>query len=553
MFRKKLYRQILFYFLFALFIYWIIIEPSIKLTYKDGEIIVLIVILVHSFIDNRFLYNKLEKKYVDNTDLLNNFFTNCPDVVFRKDSDLRYVDCNPVMKTMLSLDSKSSIHNKNDYDLYSKETAEIIRNFDKQVMEKKGVVSYKIEKKTLEGETKIYDTLLSPVIKNNKISGLLGISRDVTPVEKMKEKLLIKNAQLNSIIDNMPLFIYMKDMDGRVITCNGKVEKHLGISREQIIGMKAGVDFCKEYHHQILHEDEEVIKSKTSISTEIQSSVFTNKRSWYQITKSPILNLKKEVIGIIVMIKNIDKEKELEAQKETLVATITHDLKTPTTAQMTAMNLLENDSMGVLTDGQKEIVKLVKDSNIYMSNMISTILATYKSESGDIILEPETFDFDELVRTTSYELSILSYTKNQKLIVDSSALQNKIITADKLHLKRVIMNFISNAITYGFEGTEIVMELKETQSNVKFNITNKSHYIEPEKLKDIFDKYKTKENAKFNKASTGLGLYLSREIVKKHHGEVHANSFENKTCVFGFEIPRTLISNTAEKSTEKLV
>lgn len=538
MFRKKSHRRFLFYFLFALFIFWIIIEPSIKLTYRDGFIIVLLVIHIHSLIDNQFLYNKLNKKYLDSNDLFNNLFRNCPDLVFRKDCNLKYIDGNPVMKKMLNFDSTRSISNKNDYDFYSKETADIIRGYDKEVMEKKCVVHYKIEKKRFSGETKIYETILSPIITNGKITGLMGISRDITPVEKMKERILIQNAQLFSIIDNMPFLIYMKDLDGRVIACNSRLEKHLGIARDEIIGMQPGINFCKGYLNQIICEDEKVIKTKMSISTIIQSSMFTVKPSWYQITKSPIIDLQKDVIGIIVTIENIDKEKELEEQKDTLVATITHDLKTPTTAQMTAMNLLEGNSFGILTEEQKEIVKLAKDSNIYMSNMISTILATYKSESGEIILEPETFDIEELVITTKNELSILSLTKNQKLIVESQSLSDKMITADKLQLKRVIMNFISNAITYGFEGTEIVMELKETDSGIAFDITNKGHFINKDKLKDIFEKYKTKENAKFNKASTGLGLYLSREIVRKHNGDVHADSFENQTCVFGFKIPR---------------
>ena len=73
------------------------------------------------------------------------------------------------------------------------------------------------------GETKIYDSLLAPIVKKDEISGVLGILRDVTTVEQLKERILIQNAQLNSILDNIPFMLYMKDLEGRVITCNSRV------------------------------------------------------------------------------------------------------------------------------------------------------------------------------------------------------------------------------------------------------------------------------------------------------------------------------------------
>ena len=102
--RKQAPRQTLFYFLFTLFIIWIIVEPTIQLEYKDGCFIILLVILIHSHIDKKHLYRKVVEKYQNQTNLLNSIFMNCPDLIYRKDKNLRYIDCNPVMKKMLSID-----------------------------------------------------------------------------------------------------------------------------------------------------------------------------------------------------------------------------------------------------------------------------------------------------------------------------------------------------------------------------------------------------------------------------------------------------------------
>ena len=66
-------------------------------------------------------------------------------------------------------------------------------------------------------------------------------------------------------------------------------------------------------------------------------------------------------------------------------------------------------------------------------------------------------------------------------------------------------------------------------------------------MKEIFEKYKHSRNAKSIKTSTGLGLYLSKQIIDAHNGQVYAHSDENNNCTFGFEIPKKLVSNPTNK------
>ena len=212
------------------------------------------------------------------------------------------------------------------------------------------------------------------------------------------------------------------------------------------------------------------------------------------------------------------------------------------------MDILLKETLGKLNDDQREIIQHSKNSNVYMKNMISTLIAAYKSEIQSIILEPQTFDYEDLVKTTIQELSMLAYTKNQNLVLESS-LKDNMVTADKLQLKRAMINLIANAITYGFENTNIVISLKEVDENVSFDVTNNSHFIPQEKLAEIFEKFKTNVNAKFEKASTGLGLYLSKKIITKHNGQMRAQSFENQTCIFGFTVPRVFKEEKSQSKT----
>ena len=236
MISKKLHREILFYTIFLVFTVWTISEPNNHLSYKDACLIVLFLFLSQSWIEKKFLYSKLAIKYKNQIELLNNLFLNCPDLVYRKDANLRYKDCNPIMRKMLNLNEKERIFNKTDYDFYPRKTAKIIRYYDKQVLESGKIVSYKIEKKQPNGENKIYDTLLAPVTDKGTITGVVGILRDSTQVEALKEKMFIQNAQMESILNNMPYIIYMKDCNSNLIFGNKILENKTGKQQNQLIG-----------------------------------------------------------------------------------------------------------------------------------------------------------------------------------------------------------------------------------------------------------------------------------------------------------------------------
>ena len=99
------------------------------------------------------------------------------------------------------------------------------------------------------------------------------------------------------------------------------------------------------------------------------------------------------------------------------------------------------------------------------------------------------------------------------------------------------MNLLSNAINYGYRNTQITINLYEDNNNISFEIKNHSKYIPEERLADIFEKYKTTDNTRFHKTSTGLGLYLAKQIIDAHNGKIYASSDINETCTFGFSLP----------------
>lgn len=242
-------------------------------------------------------------------------------------------------------------------------------------------------------------------------------------------------------------------------------------------------------------------------------------------------------IRILHLSNKIRCEKEAEKHKQSFLATLVHDLKTPTNAQINTLKLLKNGTFGQLTTEQYHMVELTHDSCKYMSDLIGTIMETYNCDYGNIHLQKTEFDISKLIKELCESVKTLAIYNHQQ--IKFSMNEDCSIYADKLQIKRVLQNLLSNAITYGFKNTIIEINLITNKNSIEISVKNISRQIPKNELKTIFDKFKKTNFSNFNKAGTGLGLYLSKQIINLHNGKIYAQSFEDGTCIFGFKIPTT--------------
>ncbi len=145
----------------------------------------------------------------------------------------------------------------------------------------------------------------------------------------------------------------------------------------------------------------------------------------------------------------------------------------------------------------------------------------------------------ELVNELCEETKGLRREKNQVINLQKIS-EDCSIYADKLQIKRVILNLLSNAVAYGYCNTVININIKVSKNSFEFYIENVSKQIPQEELCKIFDKYYKTKDSYFNNSERGLGLYLVKQIIEKHKGRVYAKSSAGGICTFGFVIPNYL-------------
>lgn len=377
-----------------------------------------------------------------------------------------------------------------------------------------------------------------------KISAFIALAtlyiRYLSKIEttNLEKKLIRQHSQLTAIINNCPFVVFLKSVDGNIILANEVLADMFSAKREKLVG-KNSYEFVANPQNCI-EEDKKLLATKEIVTCERYEELINGQGHWFRIVKVPVLDEMNNISSIVVIFRIIDDVKEMEERKDTFIATLTHDLKTPTIAQIRALDLLLNESFGKLGDEQKEMVYQIKGSCKYMYDLIFTILDTYLYDNGLTKITPVNFDIVEVLNETTRGLSNLLAERGQKIVINTK-LNSSQIVADKVQIKRVLINLLTNAITYGFKNSSVNVFISEAENNIKVEVHNKSEYINEEQMKEIFEKYKHVKNSKSIKTSTGLGLYLSKQIIDAHNGRVYASSDKDKNCVFGFEIPKTVL------------
>lgn len=239
-------------------------------------------------------------------------------------------------------------------------------------------------------------------------------------------------------------------------------------------------------------------------------------------------------------IYNVLKTKRLQDalndRKETFLAMVTHDLKTPVNAEICALELLLKNQSSELDGFQSEIINDILGAAKYMKNLVENVLHKYKFDNEKMTLNKKHTSLKMLIVECIEETKYLFEDKNQQLVFNCSV-RNSESEIDCIEIKRVVHNLLINAIEYGRKSTKISIELFETKNEFVFSIKNIGHGIELKNPNDIFEKFITIAE-KNKKAGTGLGLYISKKIIEAHGGTISAESKVDDYTKISFTLPK---------------
>ena len=254
---------------------------------------------------------------------------------------------------------------------------------------------------------------------------------------------------------------------------------------------------------------------------------------------TPIKTVDEETIGIVTLLQDITKLKEVDQLKSEFVSTVSHEFRTPLTSIIMAVGLLLDKVPGEITEDQKELMEAIKEDSQRLSSLVSELLDLSKIESGKMKMDFQSCSIKKIIEDASRLFLLQLEEKNIVLHKDIGERLSP-VKADYNKITWVVTNLIGNAIRYApSNGTgKIEIKVVETANKMLLSVKDNGKGISEEFQKTIFDKFvQIKDENDQSVGGSGLGLAISREIIKAHGGEIWVSSKLGKGSTFYFTLP----------------
>jgi two-component system sensor histidine kinase ChiS len=246
-------------------------------------------------------------------------------------------------------------------------------------------------------------------------------------------------------------------------------------------------------------------------------------------------NTKKAMLNMMEDMEHANKElKELDKTKSEFLNMISHELKTPLTAIIAHLDVLDDFKSNLTPDEIKSLEAIRRNSN-NLRTLIGNILEISRIESGKFELVKNEIDLNYLIGEIVNELKILSEQKSLELELKTDKIPK--IYADEQRIKEVMNNLITNAIKFTEKG-KITIETKNENNFIRINVTDTGIGIPKDKLKNLFQKfYQVDSSISRRYGGSGLGLSITKQLIESHGGIIAVESTPDKGTKFSFTLP----------------
>lgn len=342
-----------------------------------------------------------------------------------------------------------------------------------------------------------------------------------------------------AIIEQLPVGVIIADMKGKVISANQRLAELMGAP------VPMGLQVGEEMVVKASQNGKEVSAAQSAIKTVLDTGKpvvgreFTVHRNdgrdvYVKVNSAPIRNTSGKVIAAASIVYDVTREKEIEIRKDDFVSMASHELKTPITSLKLYLDSLESRLKKVENKSVEDVVGKIKLQISRIQTLVNALLDVSRLQTGKLVFKREEFRLDALVSQLVEDMQQnagdiqLEYVSKQAVPV----------IADQFRIYQVLTNLLTNAIKYSGDGKRIVLRLKKEKDRAVVSVQDFGIGIEPQQQKLIFQRlYQVTTTKEKTFPGFGMGLYISREIIKRHRGKIWVESEPGKGSTFYFSLP----------------
>jgi len=374
---------------------------------------------------------------------------------------------------------------------------------------------------------------LSEIKKTEKIlkDTQLALTNMLEDVEEAKDREEQEKNKTLSIITNLADGLLFFNNEEKIDLMNSQAENFFGLGAKEIIGKSLQeLDNFTDLKPLVKLLGKKIEKI-------FRKEILIKKNLTLEVSTVPILREKTKT-GTLVILHDISREKMIERMKSEFVSLAAHQLRTPLSAIKWTMKMLIEGDLGKITKEQKEFIEKTYHSNERMIELINDLLDVTRIEEGRYLYKPMLIDFGPVAQfvVNLYKEEV----EKRQLKLEFKKPEKKLpgVMLDVEKIKLAIQNLIENAIKYTPSGGTVTVALKHDKNEIELSVQDSGVGIPEDQKERVFTKFFRGANViRMETEGTGLGLFITKNIIEAHGGRIWFESEKDKGSTFYFSLP----------------
>ncbi|MFX1571168.1 MAG: PAS domain S-box protein [Promethearchaeota archaeon] len=461
---------------------------------------------------------------------------------------------NPAFCELLGFDISENLTNRDVNDFW--QNPEERKVYLNEIKEKGFVKNYLVHAINRNGKKLVFQ-INSHILEANKENSVIiqGLISDITEKFELEQKLKESEERYRNLIESVPFSIVLIDQQGKLIYCNPTVEKMLGYSSDELIGreFKDLTTLHPKYIPTMLKRFNKVLKGEMLPPLDIELYRKDGSLIWMRYQSSlvklgdtvliqTILNdISEQKRADLLIAEEIQKLKELDQIRKDLISRVSHELKTPLVSVCGASELLLDMFKAQFNTEAKELIEMIEKGGTRLKYLVDNLLDITRIEYRKFKLEKERYDLSKIIKECVNELM---YLVRKRCLILKLDLPNEMhVKLDKIRMEQVVLNLLSNAIKNTPPNGTIKIILKKLDNWAVFYVIDSGIGFTSDEMDIIFTRFGKIERygeglEYIDIQGSGLGLYISKEIIDLHEGKIWAESEgRNKGSTFIVKLP----------------
>lgn len=364
-------------------------------------------------------------------------------------------------------------------------------------------------------------------------------------IARLNHEITLERNELKNIILGFEDALIAYDQQFHILFFNPAAERLFNVSAQETIGSQLQPKDAENPRFQRLVQvmfpslaPVMIPRSSAGAHPQILDLSFTDPILELRVSTSPIADDRGKILGFIKIVRDRTREVTLMKSKDEFITVASHQLRTPITEISWALEAISGSKDLIPAD--REVVMNALTASKELIQINEDLLDTAKIEEGHFGYQIDEMSIMELVNRVLAEVKPLMDQAGIKLYLDKPEAELPKVHADKHKIEMVLNNLLENALRYNVQHGEVTVKVEKeaTAPFVKVSVRDTGIGIGPEDTKKMFTKFFRADTAmKAQTKGSGLGLYIAKNIIRAHGGQMGVESEMNRGSNFYFTLP----------------